>query len=68
MVESGSHICSIVLVFSVGGLVAAATILTKIIVQLVFPPAYRGRNGHGDNCTYSWWPHGNNYLLIYISG
>lgn len=38
MIAPGSHICSIVPVVSVGGLVAAATILTKIIVQIsVYP-------------------------------
>lgn len=38
MMAPGSHICSIVLIVSVGGLVAAATILTKTIVQIsVYP-------------------------------
>ena len=40
MIAPGSHICSIVLVVSVGGLVAAATILTKIIVQISVFPQY----------------------------
>jgi hypothetical protein len=69
MIAPGSHIFSIVLVVSVGGLVAAATTLTKIIVQIsVYPQHIVVTMVMEITCAYSWWFHRNNYLLIYISG